>query len=372
MPEDVAWRGHIPRKGSIAEWVVENDKPLLLNDDVSDSRFSSISEKPLRSSICCPLRAHGKVIGALNVTRTQGVHFADEDLEALVIMATQAAVSIENARLLEENVRGARMAAIGQTVSGISHCVKNMLTSLNGGMALGEMAIEQKNWEVLDSGWKMLRRSVNRISLLVLDMLDYGKERQPLRAPVLAARLLDEVAATVEYEAHQKGVAVAVEIDRRMPEIDVDKNQIFRCLLNLATNAVDAVEHGQGQITLRAELIEAEPAQMAGESVVDSGGSVDDPSTKSTPSTSSSPQAATTAVVFSVQDNGCGIEPEQIQNIFQPFYSTKGSKGTGIGLAVTRKIVLEHDGRVEVDSRPGHGTTFRLIIPCLSGSSPKP
>jgi len=343
MPEEVVKQGYLPRKGSIAEWVMANNEPQLLQDSVRDSRFSSISEQPLRSSICAPLRSKGRVIGTLNVTRLRGRQFAQDNVDSLMIMATQAAVSIENARLFRENAEKARLAAIGQTVSGISHCVKNMLTSLKGGMALGDLAIQQQDWRILQSGWQMLHRSVNRISLLVLDMLDYSKEREPVRKECDARELIEEAASVVQADAEKRHVTLVRDLPPEAGKVRIDSDQVFRCVLNLLTNALDAVEDDTGRVEVGLKMLA--------------------PTDPAMPPASDKIQGPQGAFVMWVRDNGCGIPIENQKDLFKPFHSTKGSKGTGLGLAVTRKIVHEHGGRVELESAPGQGSCFRLVIP---------
>ncbi|MBI3735024.1 GAF domain-containing protein, partial [Candidatus Sumerlaeota bacterium] len=155
LPEEIARRGYIPRKGSIAEWVIENDKPTIINGDVQSKNFSAAGRgRFIVSAMCVPLRASGKVIGTINLNRTDpeaGV-FQKRDTDAMVILGSQAAVSIENSRLHEAIMRGERLAAIGQTVAGISHCMKNLLTSLKGGLSICEMGIEKQDWKLESQG----------------------------------------------------------------------------------------------------------------------------------------------------------------------------------------------------------------------------
>ena len=358
MPDEVARKGYIPRQGSIAEWVLANDRPVVLHDTIDDRRFTSISEKRLRSSMCCPLRSKGKVIGTLNISRVEeGLPvFDDDDQESMLIIATQAAVAIENARLVRENLESARMAAIGQTVAGVSHCVKNILTGLKGGMSLGEMAIRQQDWEMMKGGWEMLSRAVGRISLLVLDMLDYSKERKPSRHPTDLTALVEEVCLSVSYDAGKRHIILERDAPEDLPRPLIDGDQIFRCLMNLATNAIDAVSaleayhNRQGRVIFRARVMYQSPGGAGANAMGGANGEA--------------PGGLARNLIIEVIDNGCGIEPERLQDIFQPFFSTKGSRGTGIGLAVTRKVAREHGGRVEVDSVLGEGSTFRIILPC--------
>jgi len=346
LPREITQQGYIPRKGSIAEWVIENDRPLLLNDVRDDDpRFTSIAKKRrIRSSLCVPLRAKGDVIGTINISRTQPEPFSEKDLEKLVILAAQAAVSIENARLHEENIRAERLAAIGQTVAAISHCIKNILTGLKGGVAIIEMGREQKSWDLVEQGWEMIKRNTDRIALVVLDMLEYSKERTPTRESFDLRRLVDDVFAAVSYQAEREGIKLTSNIPAECGTLYADFTQIYRAILNLVTNALDALHEAQtkgGEIEISAER--AGPDSPAVRHCI------------------RRPKGE--FCLIHVRDTGPGISPEHLPNIFQPFFSSKGSKGTGLGLAVTRKIAREHGGDVMAESQPGKGTTFTMVLP---------
>lgn len=342
MPKDVVEKGYIPRKRSVAEWVIENKEPLIINNMEDEQRFKSIVEGAgMLSSMCVPLQAKGVIIGTLNISRINSPEeFTHKDLETLAILASQAAISIDNARLYEENIRATRLATIGQTVAGISHCVKNILTGIQGGLALVELGSENDDWHMTKEGQLMLRRNIERISLLVHDMLDYAKERKPTRSPASVNQLFDDVYNTIKYYTEKHDIKVSINVEENVGAIEIDQNQIYRCLVNLATNAIDAIPDG-GSLRFEASRLDAghddyERCKIEGFSEI---------------------------VALKVSDDGRGIAPEHIEEIFAPFYSTKGTKGTGIGLAVTKKIVEEHEGKIIVDSILNEGTNFTIVLP---------
>ncbi len=347
LPSEVMERGYIPRRGSIAEKVIATNEAMILSDKVDETKGvrSMDGVQKIRSSMCVPLRAKGAVIGTLNLNRYDAAFgpFQNEDRDDVITLASQAAISIENARLLNLYLEQERMAAIGQTVAGISHCVKNMLTGLRGGLGLVELAQQAENWDANEKGLGLLRRSVERVSLLVLDMLDFSREKEPLRRNANLNKIISEVLEITSYKADKKEIEQSIEIDDSCESINVDPDQLFRCLLNLVENSVDAIDKG-GQVVVRGvSIAEEETAQYFGSEIdVKKLGHV---------------------VRISVEDNGQGIDSENLESIFQPFFSTKESKGTGLGLAVTKKIIEEHGGQVTVDSEVGKGTMFHMIIP---------
>lgn len=345
LPDEVMQRGYVPRKGSIAEWVIEHDTPLILGDVSKETRFTSIAEeRDIRSSVCVPLRAKGDVIGTINLTRTRENPFKEDDLGALVILAAQAAVSIENARLFEENLRAARLATIGQTTASISHDIKGVLTGLKGGAAVLEMGKERQDWKLIEQGWGLVKRGTDKIALMVLDMLDYCKDRRPVRSMCRTADLIREVFEGVEHAAHN----ARVELDSRIaPECETlyaDYNQVFRAVLNLVTNAIDAIRESlstSGRVEILVDRIAGDSPEIANRI----------------------PGTAAEFTVIRVRDNGQGIPPELVEEVFQPFVSSKGSRGTGLGLAVTQKVAREHGGGISVQSNIEEGTIFSLFLP---------
>lgn len=352
LPSRQTQRGYIPRKGSIAEWVIENNRPIIVNKitDIFPDKEEP-SERPAdapRSAMCAPLRAKGEIIGTLNLNRygDEAVpRFEDGDLEALVILASQAAVSIENARLFEQNMQQARMAAIGQTVAGISHCVKNMLTGLRGGLGILELSQMEQDWDSVSRATTFLKNNIERISLLVMDMLDYSREKKPARRRVSLHKIVQDVMDVVAYKAEARHVELKQELQIPDNDIQVDSDQIFRCLLNLVENAIDAFEDREGFVRVRVKALDQAQVKRFYWDI------------------SQPPSELGQVYCIEVEDNGSGIPPEHLENIFQPFFSTKDSKGTGLGLAVTRKIVEEHGGRLQVKSTLNEGTSFYMVLP---------
>lgn len=344
LPDEIVNKGYIQRKGSIAEWVIDHAEPLILNDRPRGSEFQGLDDTHRRivSAICVPLKAGGGVIGTINLNRTEAKvgPFGQEDLDGMAVLASQAAIYIENSRLHESLLQNERLAAIGQTVAGVSHCMKNLLTGMKGGISLSKLAVGSKDWEVLTQGLEILDNSVQRISKLALDMLNYSKEREPDRESVDLDVMMKEIRGVTRDRTERDDAELTFDIAEDARILQADGHEIFRCLLNLVENALDANKDGSGRVTVTAERSTAESALSR----------LDDAS-------------AEAAIVIRVSDNGPGISEDIAQTIFEPFFSTKGSKGTGLGLAVTRKIVGEHGGRIELASEPGEPAVFAIYLP---------
>jgi len=218
------------------------------------------------------------------------------------------------------------MAAVGQTVAGLAHAVKNMLGGLRGGSYMVQEGLSQDNTEIITQGLTMLNRNVRRVADFVSDLLTLSKPRQPDLEPVDAGGLVTEAVEVIGPEAEGKDVALEVVEAPAGLLAAAERKLLLDAVLNLLSNAVDAaaeVTEGRVKVGVRAEGDE---------------------------------------VVWEVTDNGPGLTDEAAQEIFSGVYSTKGAAGTGLGLMVTAKTAQEHGGRVEFD-RPDRGATFRLVLP---------
>jgi signal transduction histidine kinase len=230
-----------------------------------------------------------------------------------------------------------RLAAIGQTVATLAHAIKNIIGGLKGGMYVLEKGMELDNKEYLSQGWDMLKGNVGKITNLALDLLNYAKERTPDYQQCDPNQPLREVYQLMLSRAEQCGVSLRTEMDENVGDILMDPEAIHCCLLNLVSNAVDAC-------LCRGSC--GEPGEVV----------------------LSSRRVNSWGVEYQVADNGCGLDEETRQKIFKAFFSTKGTKGTGLGLMITKKIVSEHGGEIEISSSKGEGTTFTVRLPDLPTS----
>jgi signal transduction histidine kinase len=229
-------------------------------------------------------------------------------------------------------VRAELMAAVGQTVAGLAHAIKNIASGLRGGVFVLEKGIELKNSQYLRQGWDMVKGDVTRIENLTLDLLNYSKEREPNYKICNPNKPAKEVFDLMLPRAQRYGVALELDIDESLLDAWFDPDGIHRCLLNLVTNAIDActdIEANQkdGKVVLR--------------SLKSEGGMLE----------------------YQVVDNGCSMDEDTRARIFQGFFSTKGTKGTGLGLMITKKIIDEHGGVIELESEKGKKTKFIIKLP---------
>jgi PAS domain S-box-containing protein len=232
-------------------------------------------------------------------------------------------------QLEREKLDAERLAAVGQTVAGLAHGVKNILTGLEGGMFLVRWGLEEDRRDKLQKGWEMLDRNFGKITTFVSEFLNFAKGRRPKVAPADPNTLVEEAVALFEESARERGVLIDTELQPEIPPADLDAEALHKCLANLISNAIDAClvsDSDGGHVIVRSR---------------DRDGRLE----------------------LEVEDDGCGMDSEIARKVFTSFFTTKGTKGTGLGLLVTKKIVQEHGGSVDIESTPGTGSIFRLIFP---------
>lgn len=328
--------GDIAMSRTALQEAMDRGEAVLCVDAMSDDRYSAVQSVitlGIRSMMIAPLVFQDRTLGAIYVdTRSATGRFSQPDLELLSLAASQVAGCVANAQLHEQVVKTERLAAVGQTVAGLSHCVKNILQGIKGGAFIVDKALEKEDAVGVVRGWEMVKRNNAFMEDLVFDLLSYSKQRRPEYQPTDLNALCSGIAELADARAKQKGVALTFQPDASLEAVEVDPNGIRRCVLNLAMNAVDACEKDQGAVTLSTEAPKDDDL-----------------------------------VRIVVSDTGCGMSEEVKAKLFTVFFSTKRSKGTGLGLPVTGKIIEEHGGRIDVDSREGEGSTFRICLPAARG-----
>jgi PAS domain S-box-containing protein len=235
-------------------------------------------------------------------------------------------------RLQREKDQAERMAAIGRTVAGVAHYIKNILSGLKGGAYVVRSAIAKKDLDLTLKGWEMVERNLDHIGQVTADMLSYAGERRAVKRVCDPREVATEAVELMRERAKLSGVLIEVEFGEGLGEVSMDRNAIYRCLLNLIGNAIDAC-------TLKGMTGEEAKVKV----IVD--------------------RPEGWGVRYRVIDSGAGMDEETQRRLFTDFFTTKGYAGTGLGLPVTRKMVEDHGGRLLFDSEPGKGTTFSLLLP---------
>ncbi|MBF0520593.1 MAG: GAF domain-containing sensor histidine kinase [Nitrospirae bacterium] len=316
----------------IAGQCILNKRPVIINNVKKEESFFALAYDTsgfvTRSTLCVPLMAENNCLGALQmVNKKNSDGFDDYDKLLSTSISSQVAVAMHNFQLIEESLQAERMASIGQAITGISHCMKNMLNGLKGGLYILNSEIKKLDTGASLKGYSMLEKNIGRLTDLANDMLTYSKDRQPEYTTASVNDIAESIVHLMEIKAQELGLKLVFKPDNKIQEIRIDQKGIYRSVLNLVSNALEASANKKDA------TVEVITKQCRDE------------------------------ILISIKDEGCGMDKETIENIFKPFFSTKGSKGTGLGLSVTQKIVSENGGRIEVLSEINKGSSFNIYLP---------
>lgn len=234
-------------------------------------------------------------------------------------------------RLEKEKREAERLAAVGETVAGIAHGIKNVLMGLEGGMYAVNSGIERGDDDRIARGWVTLEENVDRISSFVKEFLDFAKGRETTVALTDPNEPAREVAELFHDKAAQGGIELKVDLAGTLGDAPLDEEGIHTCLANLVSNAIDACMVAEKTRDFEVVLRSGEKDGT---------------------------------LYYEVADNGKGMDYEISKKIFSKFFTTKGSdQGTGLGLLTTKRIVHQHGGTISFDSKEGEGSVFRIELP---------
>ncbi len=234
-------------------------------------------------------------------------------------------------RLQKELIEKERLSAIGQTVAGMGHYIKNILNGLEGGIYMVNTGLRRDKQPLVTEGWGNVQKNVSKISDLVLNMLSYSRKREPEPELCSPNEVAQEVFELMEETAKKANISFKKAFDPSIEPCYMDPTGIHRCLLNLVANAIDACVLDRDENKDHTVLIGTSTEKSE--------------------------------IRYRIRDNGMGMTDEVQEKLFDRFFSTKGSKGSGFGLLVTRKIIEEHEGRISFESQQGKGTTLTIHLP---------
>jgi len=235
-----------------------------------------------------------------------------------------------------EAARGEKLASVGLLAAGIAHELNNPLTGVLTFSHLIRKKMPDGSPEAEDMD--LVIRETKRCAAIIRRLLDFAREKKPEKKYGDLNQIIEETARLVEQPAHLRDIQIDLELDRELPQVWVDADQIKQVVMNMLVNAQHAIEE-KGSITIRTR--------------------------RSPEARSPEPGARPVPMVeISIIDTGCGIPEKNLKRIFDPFFTSKEvGKGTGLGLSVSHGIVQAHGGTIEVQSQVGEGTTFRICLP---------
>ncbi len=343
-------RERMPVSTSIVNYVIAKGEGVWTSDARHDTRFDpgqSILQAGIREALCVPMQGRYELMGVIYVDTTTPGHelegaaghrFSDELLALLVAIGRQSALAVENNRYQQALVEAERLAAMGQTIALLSHHIKNILQGVRGGSYLIDRGLKDSQEDLIRKGWDIVERNQDRIYTLVMDMLTFSKERQPQLEDSQLNTVVGEVCDLIDARLVDSPTVLVRQFAVDLPISRFDIEGIHRAVLNITGNAVDALDR-----------------QDDGRIVVETGH-----------------DTGRDLLYVQVTDNGPGIPHEEREQVFNLFASNKGSRGTGLGLAVSQKILREHGGDIRVDCPPAGGCMFRLEWPLVHSGADVP
>jgi len=325
---------------------IREKRPFKIENAASNNMVSPEFQQAfdMEEFATAPLIAKNRVVGIVVAdNKFSNFPLQPDRIKLLSLFASQAGLAIENAetyRKLEDKVaqlnrayqqlqeahekllRSERLATVGKMAAHIAHEIRNPLTAI-GGFARAILR-EPQDIENVKLGGKIISREVNRLEKILANVLDFTKISQPFKQQHDINAIIEEVIQLNKPVIHERNISCNIQLHSSLPPAWVDEEQIKQALVNILVNSIHSIHH-QGKISVSTDLVDEQ-------------------------------------VLIEISDNGAGMTKETLENMFNPFFTTK-SGGTGLGMAVTQRIIEEHGGEIQVESEKGKGTTFRIFIP---------
>lgn len=323
----------------LVKWLIINEAPLIVNKHTDVINYLSQAERDLLKrlgvDVCAPLLALNRLTGLLFLSSTdRSWRLAPEDVNLLQMVMSQASIAFENAHLYEQQrdrlrrlYRAERLAAAGQLAASVAHEIRNPLTAIRSTIQYlaGEFDQASRKRELVDG----VMAEVDRIDRTLDELLSLTRSATLAFERIALIRLIHQTALLVGPQAESQSVSIRKSLSQSETYIIGDASQLKQVFLNLMLNAMQAMPGG-GRLEI--ELAARHEAAGGGWACV------------------------------SFIDTGCGIPAEDLDKIFDPFYTTKQG-GTGLGLSISYTIIRNHGGEIDVESRPGAGTSLVVRLP---------
>ena len=345
---DIGYTVHTAENGEQALDLFRNLTPPIVMTDIKMPGLDGIEllqkikrENPETEVVM--ITGHGDMDLAVKSLKYEATDFITKpiNVEALeialkrvrerIIMRRQLKTYTESLEALvqEKTELQDHLSSLGLMIGSISHAIKGLLTGLDGGMYLLDSGFRKENKIRIEEGWETVKLMVERIRKLILDILYYAKQRNLQWERVDAIRFATDVATVIEPKISNGDIAFVREFDPAAGQFEIDAGYVHSALMNILENAIDACTRDTAEKDHKIALVLRQDPDH---------------------------------IIFEVRDNGIGMDKETRSKIFTPFFSSKGRRGTGLGLYIANQIIEQHGGQILVTSRPGRGTCFTIRL----------
>lgn len=301
------------------------------NDPVFNKSFDKQCNCETDTFLAIPVQNSDKrVIGVITVANAKKGVFSADDEWFMRTYSTEVALAVEKQKFLSQSFSALRLASIGETVAGLSHCIKNIAQALRGSSYIIKRSIDSQNVRDIKVAWEILDRHIESLANLSLDVLTYEPSSHKNKKGIKLNDMVNHIVELFQEEARARAITLKMQLGKKVDPCSFNARGMYRCLVNLVTNALDACPFSEGLVTV---------------------------STK---------RSGEKELMISVTDNGRGMDEKSKAELFELFKTSKPGSGTGLGLPTVADIVREHNGRIEIDTQSGKGTEFKIYIQELS------
>ena len=322
---------------SVIKHVFKEKDGVVVNDILNDERFPNVVDKEMhkdRQIICAPIKSRHGIRGVIYVDKTNqpldendsaGPPFDSQHLKLLLAIGLHAAVSIENAEHYSMMLQSERVTAVGNAMSSLSHHIKNILQSINGGNHLIEDGLTNHQFGLIESGWQIVQRNQENLSNLVMDMLSYGKSNVPRLYDCDLNELISHAIQLVERRSERSNVVVEFEPIPDLPTAKLEPEQMVRALHNILLFGINScLRNSAGRVVIGLDHC-----------------------------------AENRKTTITIQDDGESLSSNELKSVFDPLAISEKSSRIGLGMAVAKKVINEMNGTV--DAVVGEcGTVFKI------------
>ncbi len=329
-------KGPVTRTNIITD-IYSQKEAIIIDDIQKDPRVQYPKEalkEGIRLFLDLPLTFQNGLVGILRVFFEECREFFDEEIDFAVSLAQLCSCAIEKARLIESQqtrydqlaLQTEKLTALGRMAAGIAHEINNPLAGI---LLFSSNLVKKANKGPIKEGLEIIVRESQRCKIIIQEMLEFARDRKPQKRHADINRIIEKSLTILENEMRLRHIQLKKSLSEEMKTTLLDENQLEQVFVNLLLNAIQAINEN-GAITVRTHM---GPRQES--------------------------------LVVEIADTGCGIARENLDKIFEPFFSTK-KEGSGLGLAVSYGIIQNHQGRIEVESQEGKSACFRITLPIVS------
>ncbi|MDR1437296.1 MAG: histidine kinase [Candidatus Symbiothrix sp.] len=325
---------------NLIHWLRQNEKTLTISFTPEYINIFSENDlkiiRQLNCKLICPLKANNQFCGVLFLgEREDKKAYQAKDIETLSILLDNAALAIENITYNEERVahlkhiiQTDRLAVIGQLAAGAAHEIRNPLTSVKSAIQYVQDDIpDPKKQKIIKSALS----EVNRINEILSGLLSFSRQNDPVKREFDLALMIDQTLQLIRNTHIKKQIEFITQLEKSALPIVADRDQLKQVVMNIILNSIDAIPEVGGIIRIETQLSMIEEI---------------------------------TCYIITLTDNGTGMDEEQLEKIFDPFYTTKET-GTGLGLSISYGIIHRHGGNIEIHNSPGGGARVEIQLPVL-------